>query len=1158
MKNRILVVEDSKINRNILVKILMDEYEVIQAVNGEDALEIIRQQYMDISAVILDLLMPKMDGRQLLSILSEEEKYANLPILIATGEHNNELESECLQLGAWDFITKPYNPIVLKLRLNNIIGRSKSYLLHRIQMLAQRDTLTNLYNRQFFMKETAKIIKEHEDITFVLVRMDIDQFKLFNSSFGSEAGDKLLKKMADCIRNKLKENKAKYKTYGRIESDVFCVCLPYEKESLERKLCEYAKEIQGFSSEYRLKVSFGLYVIDNPNLEIEKMYSNSVEAAQKCKYNLNKIYAYYVSEMGKREEKAQILTNEMETAIKKQQFKVYFQPKYSIETNSPCGAEALVRWIHSEWGIVSPGEFIPVFEQNGLIVQLDYYMWENVCIILRRWIDTGITIYPVSVNVSRISMYNPNIVDSFVELTDKYHIPRYLLNLEITESAYMSNPDLMKSTISKLREEGFVVLMDDFGSGFSSLNTLKDIDVDILKIDMKFLPTGNNNTKSEKILASITRMAGWLGMPVVVEGVETKEQKDFLESIGCIYVQGYYYAKPMPVEEYEKLIEENKQTILTCEEKATDLLSDFDAIWSSDSVSSTLLKSVSVPFAIFEYSKPDTIDILRMNQAYTKIFGSRNLERYLVSQEVYKFQTAVDDVVNSRHNEDCECLFIMADGTTRWYQIRLTYIGTVDKTSLVSATFSDVTTERILEKEVNVVFSAIRERYTHRGSLLVVDDQEISRDIVNELFKDEYDILMAEDGIVGLDLLRENADTIAAILLDMIMPNMNGQEFLSYKNMIPEAADIPVIVISSEDSAAIQMNMLESGVNDYITKPFVPAVMKRRLKNVLEYNSRFRTLVQEYRNLNNYSKLGRKGCASLGYSIDEIHEMMAFMGQVFDLVRLVDPKNTAVVTVQPNGTIRKDPYSCFSVWGKSVRCNNCSSMCALNGSCALNKFELLKNDVFYVVSQPVSIIIEEGIVEELVLEIASKISNREEVPAKESDNICQLIESNHTMIYTDPITEAFNRRFLEELQFLHYGQNSLAKKVVIVMLDLYKFRQINDLFGHQAGDRVLKEVVKTLKSQIRQTDSVIRYGGDEFIVAMTNCEKGNIEPSIERFRKAIAGVKYGPKDTISLDADFGYAYVEEFVFNETNLSDMLLEAERCMQEAKRLRIETKV
>ena len=242
----------------------------------------------------------------------------------------------------------------------------------------------------------------------------------------------------------------------------------------------------------------------------------------------------------------------MQKALDEEQFVVYLQPKFDLASDTACGAEALVRWLHPEKGLISPGVFIPVFERNGFISKLDYYVWHKTCALLRRWLDKGARPSPVSVNISRISLYNPRLTEVLTGLVREYALPPALLQLEITESAYMTNPDLMKNTIASLHQAGFTILMDDFGSGYSSLNTLKEIDMDVLKVDMKFLPVGEAVGRAEIILSSIIKMANWLGMHVVVEGVESRQQRDFLEGAGCECVQGYFYSRPIPSAEYEQ------------------------------------------------------------------------------------------------------------------------------------------------------------------------------------------------------------------------------------------------------------------------------------------------------------------------------------------------------------------------------------------------------------------------------------------------------------------------------------------------------------------------------------------------------------------------------------------------------------------------------
>ncbi|MEG0216548.1 MAG: EAL domain-containing protein, partial [Hungatella sp.] len=249
----------------------------------------------------------------------------------------------------------------------------------------------------------------------------------------------------------------------------------------------------------------------------------------------------------------QEITNDMKYALENGQFEIYLQPQYNIHTKLPCGAEALVRWMHPKKGMLSPGIFIPIFERNGFITKLDYYVWEQACRCLHEWILQGIKPYPISVNVSRVDLYNPKLVETFLELVDRYEIEPRLLNLELTESAYTDNPIAMKKMMERLQEHGFLIMMDDFGSGYSSLSLLKDILVDVLKIDMQFLSKTEIPGRGENIIASVIRMAKWLNIPVIAEGAESGDQVDFLRSVGCDFVQGYYFARPMPVSDYEQL-----------------------------------------------------------------------------------------------------------------------------------------------------------------------------------------------------------------------------------------------------------------------------------------------------------------------------------------------------------------------------------------------------------------------------------------------------------------------------------------------------------------------------------------------------------------------------------------------------------------------------
>lgn len=549
-RNTVLVVDDQEVYRMIIREILHEDYEVLEAENGRQALDILAEREERISALILDLMMPEMDGYEVMNRISGNGRCRNIPILVTTGETGIENERKCLEAGAWDFIAKPINRDTLRLRLKNIIGRSQYDYQKQERYLVEHDQLTSLYSRIKLFEKARRMIEKNPEKQYAFIRIDLDRFHLYNSFFGESEGDKLLIYFAE----KIKDNAEVFSeaVFGRIEADIFGICCPYQEDKISAMRENLLTDLQKYNDTYYMEPSIGVYVIGDSQVPVEEMYDRASMAAESCKHKFMADVGYYDENMTSKLRVEQELMNEAQKALDEEQFVVYLQPKTNIHTEKYYGAEALVRWQHPDKGMVSPGKFIPVFESNGFIGRLDFYMWEHTCKLLRRWIEEGLDPAPVSVNVSRANMYNPNLVENLKNLIQKYRLPASLLQLELTESAFMDDPDMMIAKVKELRENGFTVLMDDFGSGYSSLNTLKDIPVDILKVDMKFLGTGDRDGRSERILASVIQMAALLELAVIVEGVETKEQKDFLKSIGCEYVQGFYYARPMPWQEYEE------------------------------------------------------------------------------------------------------------------------------------------------------------------------------------------------------------------------------------------------------------------------------------------------------------------------------------------------------------------------------------------------------------------------------------------------------------------------------------------------------------------------------------------------------------------------------------------------------------------------------
>lgn len=544
-KKYVLIVDDCQQDRMAVADVLRSDYDILEACNGKQALEILSRKRAQISLIMLDLMMPVMDGYEFLEMYRKRKEYSYLPVVVCTTEDGSEREQKSLELGAWDFVLKNSSPGIMRLRAGNAIEKSKVRFL-------EYDFLTGIYGQQKFYQATRELLDQRAGENFAFIHFDIDRFRIINTLYGSKEGDRLIHFVAGAIRKVMTAYGRG--TYGRLGGDVFGMCVPYEDGAAIYHILEGIRaEIRKHTVHYYLETCAGIYLVDDPDMEVAAMHDNAEIAAAQCKGQYMVHDVLYTEEIGQKMLREQHIIDEMDTALAEQQFIVYFQPKYHLKKMAPYGAEALVRWKKPNGEIVLPNEFIPIFERNGFITKLDYYVWEKVCQFIDSELSQGRNPAPISVNVSRVNLYNPDFMDSLIDLIHRYHIPPHYLNLELTESVFSEDAELIQRAVNYLHDAGFTILMDDFGSGYSSLNILKDVDLDVLKIDMKFFSKGNTAEKGAKIIEAVIRMAESLDMMVIAEGVEEKHQVDFLNDLGCDYIQGYYFGRPMSQDQYEKL-----------------------------------------------------------------------------------------------------------------------------------------------------------------------------------------------------------------------------------------------------------------------------------------------------------------------------------------------------------------------------------------------------------------------------------------------------------------------------------------------------------------------------------------------------------------------------------------------------------------------------
>lgn len=650
-KRRILVVEDEAINQEMLRLILQDTYEIIPALTGTEALKAIGEQYETLSLVLLDLNLPDMHGMEVLRQMKASAATALLPVIVMTADTDAEIQS--LTEGAIDFIPKPYpQPGVILARVLRTIELSEDRDIIR---WTERDHLTGLYNREYFYRYAAQFDVYHRDLPTDAIVLDINRFHLLNERHGKTWGDELLKRIGQKIRNLVSDTGG---IVCRREADTFLVYCPHRADYEDILECASMNPEQEGKNESRVRLRMGVYSNADKSIDIERRFDRAKMAADTVKNSFTKSIAIYDDSLHEREVFTEQLMEEFSKAIREKQFQVCFQPKFYIRSEEPAlsSAEALVRWNHPKLGRISPGVFIPLFEQNGLIQELDHYVWSEAAAMIREWKDRlGVTV-PVSVNVSRIDIYDPDIIETLEKITRMNNLKTEELLLEVTESAHSEDSGQLIDTVKQLRDRGFLIEMDDFGSGYSSLNMISTLPIDALKLDMDFIRNAFRDRKDTRLLEAVIQLADSLGLPTIAEGVETAEQLLTLKNMGCDIVQGYYFSRPLPAGEFEAFIKETKMVEASIQKGSAQRTQD-KFIYNALHDKLTGLYNYSAFEILFRDSDKDHIAVLIANVDDYAAIRDRKGREYAdrmiirVAKELRGCFRSVDDICRLKEDE---------------------------------------------------------------------------------------------------------------------------------------------------------------------------------------------------------------------------------------------------------------------------------------------------------------------------------------------------------------------------------------------------------------------------------------------------------------------------------------------------------------------------
>ncbi len=530
-KQTLLVIHDNPDSRIFFKKVFNENYELI-FLNGCDEAKRTLTGKRFFNAVILDVA----DFMDILPFIRSNRSYSRTPIITVLDAERKDLIDAAFCNGSNDVMRRPLDSIITYYRVKNLLEQK-----------SEVDSITGVYTRQSFFYHAHKLIEENPDKEYAILRFDIDNFNLYNNTYGTDKGDELLRHIGmECLRIASPE-----RIFCRYDNDDF-VCI-LEKSSVARAaIINKLVELDFLNGqEKHIIIRMGMCEIDDIAMPLDQLCERALLALNSCGDNYDERFAIFNDSMLQNHIEEKQIVEEMEDALQTGQFLIHFQPQYNQFNNTICGAEALIRWRHPQRGLLYPGSFIHIFEHNGFITKIDRYVLEEVCKFQRKRLDAGEPIVPISINLSRVNTFSDEMYQTIIDIVRSYDLPERYIHFEITETAYVGNQSQLIKFVKNMKVAGFELEMDDFGAGYSSLNALKDIPVDVLKLDIRFIEDSLDESKRGKILSSVIRMAHSMGMLVIAEGVETKEQTTLLLSMGCIYVQGYYFDKPMPVNDFE-------------------------------------------------------------------------------------------------------------------------------------------------------------------------------------------------------------------------------------------------------------------------------------------------------------------------------------------------------------------------------------------------------------------------------------------------------------------------------------------------------------------------------------------------------------------------------------------------------------------------------
>lgn len=976
-----------------------------------------------------------------------------------------------------------------------------------------------LYDKTAFF-EAVKCFTENSapGDSYCLIAIDIEHFILFNEWYGQTAGDNFLLG----IGRHLKKFCGKYNGIGAyMGEDNFALLLSDNENilnALEQDIINYVCQYNGTSG---FLPAMGIYRIEDTTLPVQTMYDYALIALNSTKGNYAKRSQVYDSRMIEVLEADHVLLTEIQTALNRHEFTFYLQPKCNLSTGKIVSLESLVRWNHPVRGIVTPDKFIPLLEKNGLITALDIYVWNLVCQWLRSWIDNGRRPIPVSVNVSRSDIYAIDISEHFKDLIERYQLPSNLLIIEITESAYAKDNELITSVVDKLSALGFIVSMDDFGSGYSSLNMLKDMHFDELKIDMAFLKIKENSQTELKILETIVSMARLLNLTIIAEGIETEKQLELLLNIGCRYGQGYYFYRPIPYEDMAQiLLDESKIDYRSTHARQVEPLQVRELL-NQDMFTESILNNILGGIAFYDVYD-NKVELLRVNEQYCKITESNPFDldahRKSMIDVIHKADRGIVwglfhlAYKNKLEGAEGEVRRIKDDGTTIWIHLRIFFLKEQNDHGYFYGSVNDISWHK--EKEASRHTEQLPELYflnydNPSGYYVCADTENLdfiyvstrfmeitgyTRTDIREIFHDNFTEMIHPQDRETVRLPKKKQENSICMQQFHLAKKGDGYIWAYCQFKYIKYANFSLIqgVISDITS------FYEKNYKLWISDKKIESILNQAQINTWDWNIREGTL-----SLHNYSA---QSLVSEILSLPE-NDTLVFSDFPEDILKLphIPSPLKALLTEAVHGIQTNPPTGIFSrelalTAPKSGR----QLWVKISG-------EIIFDEKGHTASAF-------GFFEDITLE-KMQIKN-----LFETKKALKHYQSMVMKAGLDDLSGLLSRKTaMAKIQ--EYLEQPEDIEGTLIMFDLDNFKQANDVFGHTYGDQLIQENALKLKSFFRADDIVCRIGGDEFLILCKDIQPENIENKLKDIIKNTTITRTDSNQEITFTLSAGYAVI---------------------------------